>query len=70
MKKVKIVCETLNITQMQLADLMGLHYTAFSKWSEKIPKNMDKFLDVILENHNLKMQLDSIKNAIKVLKNI
>lgn len=70
MKKVKLVCETLKITQTQLANLMGLHYTAFSKWNEKIPKNMDLFLDSILENHKLKQELESIKKAIKILKDL
>lgn len=70
MDKVKMICAELGITQNELAELMGLHYTAFSKWKEKIPKNADICLDLILENHRLKKQMREIKTAIHTLQNL
>lgn len=66
MDKVKEVCKILGITQNQLAELMGLHYTAFSKWKDKTPKNAEIFLNLIIENYELKQ----IKEAIKILKDL
>ena len=70
MDKVKEVCKILGITQNELADLMGLHYTAFSKWKDKTPKNAEIFLNLIVENYGLKQELKQIKEAIKILKEI
>ena len=67
MDKVKEVCKILGITQNQLAELMGLHYTAFSKWKDKTPKNAEIFLNLIIENYELKQEL---KEAVKILKEI
>ncbi|WP_230455666.1 XRE family transcriptional regulator [Helicobacter bilis] len=68
--KVKEVCKILGITQNQLAELMGLHYTAFSKWKDKTPKNAEIFLNLIIENYELKQELKQIKEAVKILKEI
>lgn len=70
MDKVKKVCAELGITQNELAEMMGLHYTAFSKWKEKIPKNAEVCLDLILENHRLRVQMSEIKKALLTLKNL
>ncbi|WP_343353218.1 helix-turn-helix transcriptional regulator [Helicobacter mastomyrinus] len=70
MDKVKKVCAELGITQNELAEMMGLHYTAFSKWKEKIPKNAEVCLDLILENHRLRAQMSEIKKALLTLKNL
>ncbi|WP_281650469.1 XRE family transcriptional regulator [Helicobacter bilis] len=70
MDKVKEVCKILGITQNQLAELMGLHYTAFSKWKDKTPKNAEIFLNLIIENYELKQELKQIKEAIKILKDL
>ncbi|PAF50834.1 helix-turn-helix transcriptional regulator [Helicobacter sp. 13S00477-4] len=70
MDKVKMICAELGITQNQLAEMMGMHFTAFSKWKEKIPKNADFCLDLILENHRLKRKMDLVQNAIKTLSNL
>lgn len=68
--KVKEVCKILGITQNQLAELMGLHYTAFSKWKDKTPKNAEIFLNLIIENYELKQELKQIKEAVKILKDL
>ncbi|WP_295700810.1 helix-turn-helix transcriptional regulator [uncultured Helicobacter sp.] len=70
MDKVKSICQELGITQNELAELMGLHYTAFSKWKEKIPKNAEICLDLLVENYRLKKHLKGIKEAIITLQNI
>ena len=44
MDKVKEVCKILGITQNQLAELMGLHYTAFQNGKTKRPKMRKFFL--------------------------
>lgn len=68
--KIKTICQELDITQMQLADMLGLHYSSFSKWKEKIPKNSEITLDLLVENHRLKQELTTIKEALKVLRQI
>lgn len=68
--RIKEVCEILGITQLELAEKMGMHYSSFSKWSEGVPKTSAAFLDALVENHKLKQELDSIKAAIAVLREV
>ena len=70
MDKIKAICQELGITQMQLADRIGIHYSNFSKYKEKIPKSTEITLDILVQNHRLQQELQSIKEAISVLKNL
>lgn len=70
MEKVKLVCKELNITQNELAELLGIHYTTFSKWKKEVPKSSEVALDLLLENHKLKSELAKIKEALKFLRNL
>ncbi|WP_086256449.1 DNA-binding transcriptional regulator [Campylobacter vicugnae] len=70
MDKIKAICAELNITQNELAKMLGIHYTTFSKWKDAIPKNSEITLDLLLENHRLKNKLAKINDAINILKNL
>lgn len=67
--KIRNILDETGITQLELAEKMGMHYSSFNKWTdESIPRSSEKALDLILENHRLKTELAKIKNAVKVLK--
>ncbi|KAA6229959.1 helix-turn-helix transcriptional regulator [Campylobacter sp. LR264d] len=66
----KKTCKELNITQSELAKLLGYHFTSFSKWSNKIPKNSEITLNLLIENHRLKKQIAEFKNALRVLRDL
>ncbi len=70
MDKIKAICAELSITQNELAEKLGIHYTTFSKWKDAIPKNAEITLDLLLENHRLKNKLVKISDAINTLKNL
>lgn len=70
MDKIKAICTELGITQNELAEKLGIHYTTFSKWKDAIPKNAEITLDLLLENHRLKNKLAKISDAINILKNL
>lgn len=70
MDKIKAICAELSITQNELAEKLGIHYTTFSKWKNAIPKNAEITLDLLLENHRLKNKLAKISDAINTLKNL
>lgn len=70
MDKIKAICTELGITQNELAEKLGIHYTTFSKWKDAIPKNAEITLDLLLENHRLKNRLAKISDAINILKNL
>lgn len=70
MDKIKAICTELGITQNELAEKLGIHYTTFSKWKDAIPKNAEITLDLLLENHRLKNKLAKISDAISILKNL
>lgn len=70
MDKIKSICAELNITQNELAQILGIHYTTFSKWKDAIPKNSEVTLDLLVENHRLKLKLAKINEAINLLKNL
>lgn len=67
---VKDVCAELKITQNELAEMLGLHYTTFAKWKDGIPKSSQIALDLLIENHRLKSKLASIVEAVKVIKDL
>lgn len=70
MEKIKLICAELGVTQNELAELLGIHYTTFSKWKDGIPKNAEITLNLLLENHRLKTQLKKVSEAIGILKNL
>ena len=70
MNKIKLVCSELKITQSELAEMMGFHYTSISKWKDSIPKNVEITLNLLLENKRLKDEKAKIKQAIELLKNL
>lgn len=70
MNKIKEICAELGITQNELAELLGIHYTTFSKWKDAIPKNSEITLNLLVENHHLKQKLAKVKDAINLLKNL
>lgn len=70
MDKIKEICTELGITQNELAELLGIHYTTFSKWKDGIPKNSEITLNLLVENHRLKQKLSKASEAINLLKNL
>ncbi|ECL8708071.1 helix-turn-helix transcriptional regulator, partial [Campylobacter coli] len=57
---VKEVCKELNITQKELSEILGVHLTTIQKWvanDNDLPLQVKKSLNLVLENHHLKIRL-------------
>ncbi|MGP1450194.1 MAG: helix-turn-helix domain-containing protein [Wolinella sp.] len=67
---VKKACEELGITQKELADLMGIHFTTFSKWKDGIPKSSEITINLLIENRALKRKLAQAGEALRSLKEL
>lgn len=57
---VKRACKELGITQKELADRIGITPSAISQWGDEIPKTALVALELMIENSNLKKDLNAI----------
>ncbi len=64
---VKEVCTKLEITQKELASKFGITTSAISQWNEEVPKVAQIALELILENYQLKNDLNTVVKAHKLL---
>ena len=66
---VKEVCKELNITQKELADMMGVNDSTVRTWSSKgnLSNTTIKFLESLLENHRLKEKINKFKQAFELI---
>jgi len=69
---VKETCETLGVKFRELAEIMGVNEGTPAQWSSKgnIPENMQKFMQLLIEHKQDKDQLDKLKNAVQIFKEI
>jgi transcriptional regulator with XRE-family HTH domain len=67
---VKKTCRELQITQKELAEMMGVNAITPSQWITKnsIPEWADKFMNLILENKKNKDIADTFKHLIEISK--
>lgn len=68
--RVREVCSKLGITQLELAKMMGVHYSTFSKWKENPPLSSELFMRALVEKEELKQELERIRSAVAVLKQL
>ncbi len=61
---VKKVCRELNITQKELAEMMGVNEGTTRQWSSKgeCPEWAVKFIETLTENRKNKEMLQTVKN--------
>jgi DNA-binding transcriptional regulator YiaG len=66
---VKRVCKELDITQKELAEMLEVHLTTVQKWvaSEELPKNVEKSVELLLENKQLKERLYKFETAFRLI---
>lgn len=69
---VKQTCEALNIKQTELGKLMGVDPGTPAQWSSKgnIPLTAKKFMQLLIDHHNDKAQLEKLKSAVQAFKEI
>lgn len=69
---VKETCAALDIKFKDLAQIMGVHEATPAQWSSKgnIPETAKKFMFLLIEHKRDKEQLEKLKNAIKIFKEI
>ncbi|ARR04578.1 MULTISPECIES: helix-turn-helix transcriptional regulator [Campylobacter] len=69
---VKKVCRELGITQRELAEIIKVNDGTVRQWSSKgdVMPNVEVTLNLLLENHKLKSQLDKIKRFAELLAEI
>jgi transcriptional regulator with XRE-family HTH domain len=67
---VKKTCKELGITQKQLAEKLGISDRTLSKYAtNKIPKNIENHLKLILENKKQKDVFKNLKSSILEVQN-
>jgi transcriptional regulator with XRE-family HTH domain len=67
---VKKTCKELGITQKQLAEKIGISDRTLSKYAtNKIPKNIENHLKLILENKKQKDVFKNLKSSILEVQN-
>ena len=69
---VKRVCKELGITQRELAEILKVNEGTVRQWSSKgeVMPNVEVTLDLLLENHQLKMRLDKIKGFAELIQEL
>ncbi|EGN3650505.1 helix-turn-helix transcriptional regulator, partial [Campylobacter coli] len=68
---VKEVCKELNITQKELSEILGVHLTTIQKWvanDNDLPLQVKKSLNLVLENHHLKIRLKTLDEFVRLFK--
>ena len=60
---------SLNITQKELAEMLGIHLTTVQKWvaSNELPQSAKKTIALIKENIELKEQVKMFIDALNML---
>lgn len=68
---VKKTCRELGVTQIELADIMGVAKNTATQWATQIkpPKYAIKFMELLAEHKKTKEQLEKLKSALEILKN-
>ena len=68
---VKKTCKELGVTQIELADIMGVAKNTATQWATQIkpPKYAIKFMELLAEHKKTKEQLEKLKSALEILKN-
>ncbi len=69
---VKQTCETLGVKFKELAQIMGVNEGTPAQWSSKgnIPETAQKFMQTLQEHKRDKEQLDKLKSAVQIFKEI
>lgn len=69
---IKQACKELQITQRELAEILKVNEVTVRQWSSKgnIMPSVEVTLNLLLENHKLKSQLDKIKGFAELLTEI
>ncbi|ENY8263752.1 helix-turn-helix domain-containing protein [Campylobacter coli] len=70
---VKEVCKELNITQKELSEILGVHLTTIQKWvanDNDLPLQAKKSLNLVLENHHLKIRLKTLDEFVRLFKEL
>ncbi|EDO9607676.1 helix-turn-helix transcriptional regulator, partial [Campylobacter coli] len=70
---VKEVCKELNITQKELSEILGVHLTTIQKWvanDNDLPLQVKKSLNLVLENHHLKIRLKTLDEFVRLFKEL
>ena len=69
---VKRVCKELGITQRELAEILKVNEGTVRQWSSKgeVMPNVEVTLNLLLENHQLKMRLDKIKGFAELIQEL
>lgn len=68
---VKRVCKELGITQRELAERMDIPESTIARWKNgDIPRLADLYLNALLENVDLKIKLEAIKKAHKIMSSL
>lgn len=69
---VKQTCAALGIKQTELGKLMGVDPGTPAQWSSKgnIPLAAQKFMQLLIDNNRDKEQLEKLKSAVQIFKEI
>ena len=69
---VKRVCKELGVTQRELAEILKVNEGTVRQWSSKgeVMPNVEVTLNLLLENHQLKMRLDKIKGFAELIQEL
>ena len=69
---VKETCEELGVKMTELGAIMGIHEGTPAQWSSKgkIPETAVKFMQTLQAHKRDKEQLDRLKNALQIFKEI
>ena len=69
---VKKYCEILGCNQKTLAQKLALNPQTFAKWNERgeIPQSSLITLELLVENHKLKQQMQTLKAFSSLLKEL
>lgn len=68
---VKKTCRELGVTQIELADIMGVAKNTATQWATQIkpPKYAIKFMKLLAEHKKTVEKLEKLENALNTLKN-
>nr|DAR31258.1 MAG TPA: Regulatory protein [Caudoviricetes sp.] len=66
---VKRVCKELNLTQRELAEIIKVNSGTPAQWVTKgeVPPTYQYLLELMLENTQLKLKLETIKKAHEII---
>ena len=66
---VRLACQELGLTQKELAERLEVSKPSVDRWAStgEIPESSKKLILFLLENENLKKELNELKHALRVL---